>query len=218
MNKIIGVTPRTLTEDNVLKEFVNETYVNALVKSGFNVIMLTLDNNTPEEVFKLCDGFLITGGSDLDPSYFNEKNEGLAKGVNPKLDILDKQVIEYAVKTKKPMLGICRGIQSINVFMGGSLFQDIGKSHESIKYDHNVITYKNNFIDLPEKIVVNSYHHQAIKDVAPGFKVIAKHEDGTIEAIAHDSLPIFAVQWHPEKIYGDPISDIIFEKFVELFK
>ena len=59
MNKIIGVTPRTLTEENVLKEFVNETYVNALVKSGFNVIMLTLDNNTPEEVFKLCDGFLI---------------------------------------------------------------------------------------------------------------------------------------------------------------
>lgn len=218
MKKIIGLTPRVLTEDNVEKQFVNDNYVNALVKSGFNVIMLTLDNPNPEEIFDLCDGFLVTGGSDMDPIHFNEINNGLSKGVNPRLDTLDKLVVEYAVKHKKPMMGICRGIQSINVFMGGTLFQDIGTAHKNLPFDHHLETIENDYIKLPKEIVVNSYHHQAIKDVAPNFKVFAKHSDGTIEGIVHETLPILAVQWHPEKIYGDPISDIIFEKFSSYFK
>lgn len=217
MKKLIGVTPRTLTEDGVLKQFVNQTYVDALIGCGFNVIMLTLDNPNPEDIFELCDGFLVTGGSDLDPACFGETNdEGLSKGINPSLDILDKMVVEYAAKTKKPMLGICRGHQSINAFLGGTLHQHIGDDHKGIAYDHKAKTIKNRLLDFDEEIIINSYHHQAVKDVAPNMTAIAWHPDGTNEAIIHNELPIIGVQWHPEKLPGDPVSNIIFNKFKEL--
>ena len=216
MTKLIGITPRTLTEDGVLKQFVNQTYVDAIVGCGFNVIMLTLDNPNPEAIFDLCDGFLITGGSDLDPACFGEENTGLSKGVNPSLDLLDKKVVEYALKTKKPLLGICRGHQSINVFCGGTLHQDIGDSHKSLKYDHKAKSIKNRLLAFDEEIIINSYHHQAVKDVAPNMTAVCFHEDGTNEAIIHNELPIIGVQWHPEKLPGDKVSNFIFEKFKEL--
>lgn len=216
MTKLIGVTPRLLTEDGVEKEFVNTTYVNAMQSLGFNVIMLTLNCPNPEEVFKLCDGFVVTGGSDIDPMWFGEPNRGHSKDVNRDMDLLDKLVIEYAVKAKKPMIGICRGIQSINAFLGGTLYQDIGNDHRNKKYDHEVHTIKNRLLDFDENIIVNSYHHQAVKDVAPNMQVIAWHKDGTIEAIIHNELPIMATQWHPEKIPNDNVSKLIFKKFKEL--
>ncbi len=114
--KLIGVTPRLLTEGDTVKQFVNEVYLSALIKRDFNVIMLTLDNPQLDDVLALCDGFLITGGSDVDPTYFHEVNEGLSKGVKPQLDKIDQQVVLYAEKNKLPMLGICRGHQTLNVF------------------------------------------------------------------------------------------------------
>lgn len=217
MAKIIGMTPRTLTEDGVLKQFVNQTYVDAIVGCGYNVLMLTLDNPNPEEIFELCDGFLITGGSDLDPVYFGENNdEGLSKGINPSLDILDKKVVEYAAKTKKPLLGICRGHQSINAFLGGTLHQHIGDSHKNLQDGHKVKTIKNRLLNFDEEIITNSYHHQAVKDVAPNMTAVCWHEDGTIEAIIHNELPIIGIQWHPEKFVGNKVSNVIFGKFKEL--
>lgn len=216
MAKLIGVTPRLLTEDGVEKEFVNTTYVNAMNSIGFNVVMLTLKNPNPTEVFELCDGFLVTGGSDIDPKWFGEENTGKSKDINLDMDLLDKQVVEYAVKSKKPMMGICRGIQSINAFMGGTLYQDIGNDHRNKKYDHEVHTIKNRLLDFDENIIVNSYHHQAVKDVAPNMQAIAWHKDGTIEAIIHNELPIIATQWHPEKIPNDKVSKYIFQRFKEL--
>lgn len=216
MAKLIGVTPRLLTEDGVEKEFVNTTYVNAMNSIGFNVVMLTLKNPNPTEVFELCDGFLVTGGSDIDPKWFGEENTGKSKDIDLDMDLLDKQVVEYAVKSKKPMMGICRGIQSINAFMGGTLYQDIGNDHRNKKYDHEVHTIKNRLLDFDENIIVNSYHHQAVKDVAPNMQAIAWHKDGTIEAIIHNELPIIATQWHPEKIPNDKVSKYIFQRFKEL--
>ena len=213
MAKLIGVTPRLLTEDGVEKEFVNTTYVNAMNSIGFNVVMLTLKNPNPTEVFELCDGFLVTGGSDIDPKWFGEENTGKSKDIDLDMDLLDKQVVEYAVKSKKPMMGICRGIQSINAFMGGTLYQDIGNDHRNKKYDHEVHTIKNRLLDFDENIIVNSYHHQAVKDVAPNMQAIAWHKDGTIEAIIHNELPIIATQWHPEKIPNDKVSKYIFQRF-----
>ena len=218
MHKLIGVTPRILTEDTVKKQFVNFDYVNALISKGFNVIMLTLDNPNIEEVLELCDGFLVTGGCDVDPTAFGETNEGLSKGVEPQLDQIDKDVVEYAVKHKKPMLGICRGHQTINVFMGGTLFQDIGDKHGSIRMGDVAKTVPNRLLDLEPVILTNSYHHQAVKDPAPGMEVIAMHPDGTIEAMIHNELPIICIQWHPEKVLDTKVSQIIFNKFQELVK
>lgn len=213
--KLIGVTARILYEDNVRKQFVNERYLTNLISRGFNTIMLTLDNPNLEEVLDLCDGFLVTGGSDIEPKYFNEENKGESKNCDLHLDELDRAVVLYAAKTKKPLIGICRGHQAINVFLGGSLYQDIGTSHNSTT--HIVKTTKNRLFNFPEEMTTNSYHHQAIKQVAPGLEVIAlSNNDEIIEAVIHQELPIIAFQWHPEMTPTNPISILIFDTFRDL--
>lgn len=213
MKKLIGVTPRLLMEDDVEKQFVNTSYLDCLLHYDCNVIMLTLNNPNVEEVLDLCDAFLITGGSDLDPKYYGEENNG-SKGIDFRLDVLDKVVVEYAAKTKKPLLGICRGHQSINVFLGGSLIQHM-ENHRGIKEGHEVVTIKNAYLNFDENILTNSYHHQAVKEVAPNMDIVAKHLDGTCEAIIHKELPIIGIQWHPEKTYESKVSKTIFDKFFE---
>ncbi len=216
MKKIIGITPRLVTSENVEKEFVNRRYINPLLERDFQVLMLTLDNEDVEDLLKLCDAFLITGGSDINPEYFKEENNGQSKNINSSLDILDKQVVEHATKTKKPLLGICRGHQAINVFSGGSLFQDIGEDHTKISQDHEVTTIDNRLLKFEKLIYTNSYHHQSIKKIAPGFIEIAKHKDGTNEAIIHETLPIIGIQWHPEINSSSEVSKIIFDGFKNL--
>lgn len=219
MNKIIGISPRLLTEDNVEKQFVNTRYLEPLNKRGLNTLMLTLSNPNLEVILNLCDGFIITGGTDADPMVYGEENLGLSKGIDFRLDEADKLIINHAVKHKKPLLGICRGLQSLNIFLGGSLYQDLGdlnETHNSVKKDHFVEVNKNDFINLEGTINVNSYHHQAIKKLSNDLEVIGRHQDNTIEMVKHKTLPIFAVQWHPEINSESSISKIIFDKFNEL--
>lgn len=215
MKKLIAVTPRLLIEDGVQKQFVNNTYVKALLQYDVNVIMLTLDNHCVEDILSLCDGLLITGGSDLDPKFYGEPNEGLSKNVDARLDTLDKQVVEYAKAHKVPTLGICRGHQSLNTFLGGSLIQHID-NHTSKKADHEVETLPNRLLNFDKEILTNSYHHQAVKKLAPGLVEVAKHKDGTNEAFIHEELPIIGIQWHPEKDPDWKESKMIFDKFIEL--
>lgn len=219
MSKLIGITPRLLTESGVEKQFINTRYIKHLTQRGFNTIQINLENPDNESIFELCDGFLITGGTDVDPVHFNETNEGLSKNVDSRLDLIDEQMTKYAIKSKKPLLGICRGLQTINVFSGGSLHQDLDDlnvAHNSVKDNHEVIIEKHPLFDFEGSIMVNSYHHQAIKDVAPSFDVVGRHIDGTIEMIVHKTLPIFAVQWHPEIDSELQYSNNIFDVFAKL--
>src|SRR5690606_36704450 len=146
-----------------------------------NVIMILTNNPYPEEILKMCDGFRITGGNDIEPSYFGEMNEGLSKKVIPSLDELDKLIVEHAAKTGKPLLGICRGHQAINVFLGASVHQDIGDEHEKVKVDHVATMLENKLLNLKEKINIHTHHHQTVNVLAPGLEVIGFHDDGTIE-------------------------------------
>jgi len=221
MSKLICITPRLLTEDKTEKQFVNTRYVNQINKRGFNSILLTLENPNQAEIFNLCDAFLITGGTDLDPSCYHEANDGLSLDVDLRLDSLDKDVIEYAIHYKKPLLGICRGLQSLNVFLGGTLKQDLGSlndTHKNIKDNHIVHMVNHPYFAWGRQISVNSYHHQAIKDLAPSLQAIGTHKDSTIEMAIHNTLPIFAVQWHPEITPDSPYSNIIFDAFLKLIK
>ena len=215
--KIIGVTPRILTENGVEKEFVNTRYLKPLQDRGFNTLMLNANNPNLASILALCDGFLITGGHDIDPIFFQQENEGKSKHVRIDIDLVDQAVVEHAVQTKKPLLGICRGYQAINIFLGGSLFQDIGTTHESIKENHEVYTIPNRLLAFPDEIRVNSYHHQALDKVADDLMIIARHIDGTTEAFVHQELPILAVQWHPEMMADSQESKIIFDAFASLF-
>ena len=112
-------------------------------------------DETIQEVLDLCDGFLVTGGIDVHPKWFNEEMNGTGE-TNEELDAIDKAVIDYAVKNKKPMMGICRGHQVINVFMGGSLIQDIGSHHRSTR--HKVYMNENDFCIRTLLIQVNYLH------------------------------------------------------------
>jgi len=203
------------------KQFVNTRYVKPLTERGLNTMMLTLDNPSPEEMFNLCDAFVVTGGVDLDPMTYKDVNTGLSKDMHPSLDLLDSLVIKYAKTTKKPLLGVCRGLQSINVFLGGTLYQDLaqlGLKHSNIPGNHKINTVENDVLKFESEIAVNSYHHQGIKKLATGLKVIGKQTDGIIEAVVHESLPIIAVQWHPEMRPSSPESKVIFDTFATMVK
>ena len=209
--KLIGVTPRILMSEGVEKQFVNTRYVKQLQERGIDVNKMMTNNPNPEKILELCDGFLITGGSDIDPKFYNEENLGLSKNVYPQVDDLDRLIVLHAAKTKKPLLGICRGHQAINVFLGGSLIQHID-NHEDLKSDHLVKTIKNDFLNFKETINVNSYHHQAVKDLAPGLVEIAS-KDGIVEAFIHKELPIVGIQWHPEILGESEETKLIFNLF-----
>ncbi len=191
----IGIALRCEITDSKLKYFVKDTYLNYLMKLKLVPFFINI-HNLNNNILGMCDGFLLPGGNDIDPIFYKEEN--IASQVDTlETDILDKQIIEYAKNNKKPLLGICRGHQSINVFMGGSLNQDI-KNHQN---KNHLLTIKDidfsNFMQR-NQFISNSYHHQSIKKLAPNFKVLAISEDNTIEMIEHETLPIIGIQFHPE--------------------
>lgn len=221
MKPIIGIVPRTDTVNNNYRLQINYNYLNQFLKRG--VIPLILPFNEPEieTLLKQCDGFLIPGGVDMDPKYYNQTNEGDSKDVDAYIDDLDDVVIKYAVRNKVPMFGICRGIQSIAAIMGGTLYQDIAKANlknDEVDHRHFVTTlYNHPFAkNFKPSFETNSYHHQAVDKVPEGFEVIFKHNE-IIEGIIHNTLPITAVQWHPER-FDAPESDILFDYFVNQIK
>lgn len=216
--KIIGITPRYYLNDEGKKFLrVSQFYLDYIQNQNIISIILTPSENL-SQILDLCDGFLVLGGDDMDPTYYGETNDlGLSKEIDPVIDIIDQQVIEYAVANKKPMLGICRGIQSIVAFLGGSLYQDINHfnlnhPHEGIY--HNVTKVENFGVAklLPDEFMVNTYHHQCPKVLPKGFKKLFVNHD-IIEMVEHESLPIIATQWHPERI-NTKESKIIVDYFI----
>lgn len=153
------------------------------------------------------DGIIIPGGDDINPRLYNEPNTK-SYNIDDNLDNLEMKIIKDAVERKIPMLGSCRGHQILNVFFGGSLIQnvqnlDIHKAVGQNDRAHMTKVDKNSFlyeIYKDEKISVNSAHHQAVKVLGKGFRAVQYSEDGLIEASEHESLPIYSVQWHPERM------------------
>lgn len=151
-------------------------------------------------------GLLLPGGGDMDPSFYHESDSG-SKNIDKKLDLEQLSLLAAFVRAKKPVLGICRGHQLINVFFGGTLIQhmDTWKLHRLEKGDavHEISVVPGSFLQtLYNKTVlpVNSCHHQAVKSTGRGLIPAAYAADGTVEAMVHESLPILSVQWHPERM------------------
>lgn len=171
------------------------------------------------------DGLILCGGGDIDPSYYGEENNGSAN-----ID-LDRDKHEFAlakdfIKAEKPILGICRGCQLLNICFGGSLIQhlDTANVHKGdTDLVHEVFATKESFLkqSYGESFVVNSSHHQAACRMGDGLRVLLKSKEGVIEAFEHESLPIIGVQFHPERMClgkkrDDTVDGIkIFEYFIE---
>lgn len=176
------------------------------------MLPLTLSKEECRQLSAGFDGVLLTGGHDVSPELYGEASRQYCGPVCPPRDALEKTVFETAFKQDKPILGICRGIQLLNVLMGGTLYQDLPAEHPSSvvhhmdrSYDipaHSITIQKDSplyAIWKTEEKGVNSCHHQAIKDLASGLSVMATAEDGIVEAVYAPSRNfVMAVQWHPE--------------------
>ena len=226
---IIGVMP--LWDDEKESIWMLPGYFDGIIRAGGTPIMLPFlsDERELHHLMRLCDGFLFTGGHDVSPELYGEKP--IENICSYKMrDDMEGIVLEKAIETDKPVLGICRGIQFINAALGGTLYQDLPtqfpsgtEHHQKPPYDisvHSVDIVKDSplFRCLKtEQIRVNSYHHQAVKDVAPGLKVMATSEDGLVEGLYKpEQRFLWAIQWHPEFSYlKDENSRKICKAFVD---
>ncbi|WP_027624195.1 gamma-glutamyl-gamma-aminobutyrate hydrolase family protein [Clostridium lundense] len=196
--------------------YSNEDYIEAVIQCGGVPIILPFlrDYSTVKEQIKLVDKVIITGGCDVNPLMYGEESEILSGEIIPERDNYDMMVIKSCEELKKPILGICRGVQSLNVAYGGTLYQHLPSRNEfyiqhnqKSRYDvgiHTIIMEKGTKLQqiLGDSIIVNSFHHQAVKDLAPGFVVSAKSKDGVIEGIEKlGDVSVIGVQWHPEKMF-----------------
>lgn len=210
---------------------INEPYVDQIINhGGIPLCFPAFDAKLVEKI----DGLLLTGGFDIDPKYFGEQPHPLIGIVTEKRDAVEMQLVKSCLEKNIPIFGICRGIQLLNVYFGGTLYQHIDAQFKTTiqhqqkegrtKATHEVIVEKDSklFSILErESLLVNSLHHQGIRLIGKGLKAVAKAEDGLIEAVELEQYPFcIAVQWHPEELakVGDIPSIKLFQAFIESAK
>ena len=230
MKPVIGIVP--LIDEEKDSFWMLPGYMNGIIEAGGIPIMLplTTDKETISQMMDGIDGVLLTGGHDVDPKLYGEEPIPECGAPCKERDSMEKELLDQAIKRDMPVLGICRGIQFMNAALGGSLYQDLPKQHPSSVEHHQTPPY-----DVPvhevtiaedsplyallgsKKISVNSYHHQAIKEMAECLKAMAVADDGIIEAVEIPGRKfIWGLQWHPEFAYlKDENSMMIFEEFVK---
>jgi putative glutamine amidotransferase len=223
----IGVTP-SRKDDNISYHYVTERMMQAVQAAGGEVVMLDYPMN--EEILapqlEGIDGLILAGGPDMHPKYFGQELDPHCGEIIEERDILELYLMDWAVKNDVPTLGVCRGMQVMNIALGGDIFQDIvysqGLIHRQssdMRYFHDVTIMDGSILRslIPsERYPVNSYHHQAVDRVADSMIVSAVAPDGIIEAIERPaSRFMLGVQWHPEISYfKDVFSRRIFEAFM----
>ncbi len=208
-------------------------YMDGVAEAGGLPIMLPLTDEEEQidQLMALCDGFLFTGGQDVDPSIYREEKNAACGECCPERDAMEEKLLNAVLRHDKPVFGICRGIQFINAVLGGTLYQDLPSQHPSAIEHHQRPPY-----DVPVHTVapisstplaalmgdrafaVNSYHHQAVKELAPTWSAMAVAPDGIIEAAyMPDERFVWAVQWHPEFSFRvDENSRKLFHAFVQV--
>jgi putative glutamine amidotransferase len=229
MKPIIGIT--CLHDWAEGRHRQNDTYINAISKAGGIPILLPCltDANDIETHLTLVHGLVISGGPDADPCYFNAEPEPGLGAVNPEMDAYEVPLIQRALELDMPILGICRGEQMLNIAAGGTLIQHIPASvagalkhrQEAPRHypTHTVQVAAETKLAamLGEGVLrVNTFHHQSVRDLAPGFVCSAVASDGIVEAI-ESSTHSYAVgvQWHPEGMWNTEFNyDGLFDGFI----
>ena len=153
-----------------------------------------------------CESLIFPGGGDITPAFFGERDRG-SRSIDTELDILQLQALEYGIQRRIPILGICKGMQLINVGLGGSIIQDLpcADCHRYLDADqyHEVHNLPGSFLHhlYGEIMVVNSAHHQGLGKLGRGVQVVSRCPlDQCVEGICHKYLPVIGVQWHPERL------------------
>ena len=232
----IGLTTTAVLPDEAyrpLRLAQNNTYIQAVIRAGGLPLLIPHleDEALLRAVYERLDGLLLPGGEDVHPAHFGEPIHKRCRSISPERDVTELPLARWAVREGKPVLGICRGVQVLNVALGGSLYQDIraqcpgaGRHDWYPGFPRNLRAHRvtleagSHLVRLlgASAVEVNSLHHQSLKDVAPGFSVTAVAPDGIVEAIeARDHPFVLGVQWHPEELAaGDPGSQRLFDALV----
>lgn len=215
------------------KYFLRSRYTDYVIAAGEYakipvmpvILPLTTAEKVIDEYSRAFDGYLFTGGDDIDPALYGEEKHEKCGVIESERDIFELSLLKRLIRRDRPVFGICRGIQIMNVALGGTLWQDHYTQVE--RDDPHVWKNEQNSprhtvridgflrdITGRDEILTNSYHHQAVKRVGDGLVVCGRSADGVIEAVTHEKLSYYrAVQWHPE-IDSDEVSLKIFADFL----
>jgi putative glutamine amidotransferase len=231
---IIGITSSyTHPDDGKFGAIsVGESYVQAVLSAGGLpvIIPVGVSREGLRDLFARLDGLLLTGGGDIDPQRFQGLPHPRVYGIDLRRDELEISLAQMAAEARKPFLGICRGIQVINVALGGTLFTDIGDQHANALRHDWYPDIPRNYLAHPvavaagsrlaqilggEEFEVNSLHHQGLDQVPPALRVVARAPDALIEGVELPGHPFgIGVQWHPEWLQEHTPQRLLFEALV----
>lgn len=212
---ILAQMPSPMPKAVHTMQYVNETYFRGIEEGGGIPMGLPFMADLADmgPLLALCDGFLIPGGVDVDPRHYGEHPHRTIGSCDYRGDLGWMTVVNHAMETGKPMLGICRGLQLVNVTLGGSLYQDVTmlEGADQVHAQPTRRDYPIHQVTIEpeshlakvlgtEKIYTNSMHHQCAKALGKGLKVVARSADGVPEAIESEDAQVVLVQWHPEDL------------------
>ncbi|CAG9607548.1 gamma-glutamyl-gamma-aminobutyrate hydrolase family protein [Pseudoneobacillus rhizosphaerae] len=219
MNKkpIIGITGAYIKRNEHMEGvYVHHDYHKSVAANGGIPVILPFIN--PEmtlETLPLCDGIILSGGEDVDPQFYGQDPHIHLGPTLPDRDLVEIEIVKYAIKNNIPILAVCRGVQILNVALGGTLIQDIpSQMKEPIQHSQTVERSRDtHWVNIStdsklyqildaDRVRVNSLHHQALDKVSEDLRVVAMSSDGIVEAVEyiHSSTFTVGVQWHPESM------------------
>ncbi|USG63727.1 gamma-glutamyl-gamma-aminobutyrate hydrolase family protein [Brevibacillus ruminantium] len=233
---VIGITGAHVKHNSFMEGvYVHQDYPKSVAAAGgLPIVLPYLYPEITLETLPLVDGIILSGGEDVDPFNYGEEPHLHLGYTTPERDDVEIELVQYALDHNIPLLAICRGVQILNVALGGTLIQDIpsqvkqplqhSQKAERGRDTHWVTIEEGSWlahIFEAEQIRVNSLHHQALKDVASELKIVAKASDGIVEAVEYTGSSFaIGVQWHPESqaAAANPLMSKLFEAFVERCK
>lgn len=231
----VGIPWRTLQEESELQRPKIKNYEDAVRRAGGEPVLLPLSDSAKlRDILPNLDAFVLPGSpADVEPAQYGARNTGLSAPADAAREQTDRAILQHAFREKKPVLAICYGCQLLNVYLGGTLIQDLraetGTSTPHRKKDiipepaddprHAVILEPDSRlagIAGGMKAETNSSHHQAVQRPGNQLRITARATDGTIEGMewTGDSNWVVGVQWHPERMFGDPAADKLFRGLV----
>lgn len=216
-------------KDGLFRKYMQSKYTASLRRAGAKAVWIETDDlGKAIQEMLLCDGLLLSGGEDVNPAFYGQTATEKCGKIVPARDHAEMKMLEAFLSTGKPILGICRGEQLMNVFFGGTLHQDIADVATSCHDDYPRKNRGNHEVSVTrgtklaeimgqETFLANSLHHQAVDKVAPALILAARSEDGIVEGVEHPAHPFcIGVQWHPEHMSAySKLQRRIFDAFVD---
>ena len=229
----IALTCSTEPKNYYIRTRYSRVLLQYAQEAGVEILPVVLPLVEQEEVIRRYaeefDGFIFTGGDDLEPSTYGEETLPACGEISQERDAFELALLREVTALKKPVFGICRGLQVMNVFCGGTLWQDFPSQcpaeqphceKDERAATHHPVRTEGSLRELlgAEWVSTNSYHHQAVKKLGENLRAVAHSTEGYVEALEHTELPFFrAVQWHPE-LDPDEISRVLYEAFFREMK